>query len=104
MTGSLLFHNTFIPELGQHLQHVDADLLRIIIQPCTYDAKAVRCQDATMQPVCLILLVLFVFFIRYLASFGPPIVSTSWNLPFRKTFEYDPLSQNSNSPMQNVRC
>ena len=61
-------------------------------------------QDATMQFVCLILLVLFVFFIRYLASFGPPIVSTSWNLPFRKTFEYDPLSQNSNSPMQNVRC
>ena len=27
-----LFHDPFIPELCQHLQHVDANLLRIIIQ------------------------------------------------------------------------
>ena len=30
--------------------------------------------------------------------------ATNGNLPFRNTFEYDPLSQNSNSPMQNARC
>ena len=40
----VLFLDSFIPELGQHLQHVDADLLRIIIQPCADDAKTVQCQ------------------------------------------------------------
>ena len=38
----LLPNDSFIPELGQHLQHVDADLLWVIIQTSTDDAKAVR--------------------------------------------------------------
>ena len=36
--------NTFIPELRQHLQHVDADLLRIIVQTGTDDTEAVWCK------------------------------------------------------------
>ena len=60
------FHNSFIPELGQHLQHVDADLLRIIIQTGADDAEAVRCQYPAMQLVVLVLLVLLIFLIRYL--------------------------------------
>ena len=78
-----LFYHTFIPELGQHLQHVDADLLRIIIQPCTDDTETVRRQNAAMQLVGLVLLVLLIFFIRYLflysisVSFWPPINSAS---------------------------
>ena len=55
-----------LSELRQHLQHVDADLLRVIIQPSADDAKAGRRQDAAMQLVGLILLVLFIFLIRYL--------------------------------------
>jgi len=62
----LLPNDSFIPELGQHLQHVDADLLWVIIQTSTDDAKAVRCQDAAMQLVGLVLLVLLIFLIRYL--------------------------------------
>ena len=62
----LLPNDSFIPELGQHLQHVDADLLWVIIQTSTDDAKAVRFQDAAMQLVGLVLLVLLIFLIRYL--------------------------------------
>ena len=62
--------HTFIPELGQHLQHVDANLFRIIIQTGADDAEAVWRQDAAMQLVCLILLVLLLFLIRYLLHLG----------------------------------
>ena len=62
----LLPNDSFIPELGQHLQHVDADLLWVIIQTSTDGAKAVRCQYPTMQLVGLVLLVLLIFLIRYL--------------------------------------
>ena len=48
------FNNSFIPELGQHLQHVEADLLWIIIQTGTDDTEAVWCQNPAMQPVGLI--------------------------------------------------
>ena len=79
MIGSSSFHNSFIPELGQHLQHVDADLLRIIIQTGADDAETVRRQDAAMQLVGLILLILLIFFIRYLLHAKlTPLVS---NLP-----------------------
>lgn len=60
------FHNSFISELGQHLQHVLADLLRIIIQTGTDDTEAVRCQYPAMQLVGLVSLLSFIFFIRYL--------------------------------------
>ena len=53
----------FIPELGQHLQHVDADLLWVITQTGTDDAEAIRCQNPAMQPVGLILLVFLIFLI-----------------------------------------
>ena len=33
MIGSRSFHDSFIPEFGQHLQHVDANLLRGIVRP-----------------------------------------------------------------------
>ena len=59
-------NNTFIPELRQHLQHVDANLLRIIVQTSADDAEAVRRQDAAMQLVDLVLLILLIFLIRYL--------------------------------------
>ena len=62
----LLPNDSFIPELGQHLQHVDADLLRIIIQTGADDAEAVRCQYPAMQLVGLVLLVLLIFLIRNL--------------------------------------
>ena len=55
-----------IPELGQHLQHVDADLLRIIVQTGADDTETVRCQYPTMQLVGLVLLVLLIFLIRNL--------------------------------------
>ena len=63
MIGSFSFHNSFIPELGHHLQHVDANLLRIIVQTSADDAEAVRRQDAAMQLVDLVLLILLIFFI-----------------------------------------
>ena len=63
MIGSFSFHNSFIPELGQHLQHVDADLLRIIVQTGADNAQPVRCQDPAMQLVGLVLLVLLIFLI-----------------------------------------
>ena len=53
----------FISELGQHLQHVDADLLWIVVQPRADEAEAVRRQDAAMQLVRLVLLVLLIFLI-----------------------------------------
>ena len=55
-----------IPELGQHLQHVDTDLLRIVIQTSADDTEAVRCQYPAMQLVGLVLLILLIFLIRYL--------------------------------------
>ena len=64
------FHNSFIFELGQHLKHVDADLLRIIIQTGADDAEAIRGQDTSMQLVGLVLLVFLIFFIRYLLYLG----------------------------------
>ena len=60
------FYNSFIPELGQHLQHVLADLLRIIIQTGADDAEAIRRQYPAMQLVGLVLLVLLIFLIRNL--------------------------------------
>ena len=56
----------FIPELGQPLQHVLSDLLRIIIQTGADDAEAARCQYPAMQLVGLVLLVPLIFFIGYL--------------------------------------
>jgi len=58
--SAFLFHDSLTPELGQHLQHVDADLLRIVVQPRTYYSEAVRRQDAAMQFVYLIPLVLLI--------------------------------------------
>ena len=49
---------TFIPELGQHLQHVNTDLLRIIVQTGADDAEAVWYQNPAMQLIGLVLLVL----------------------------------------------
>ena len=59
-------NNTFIPEFGKHLQHMNADLLRIVIQTGADDTEAVWCQYPTMQLVGLVLLVLLIFLIRYL--------------------------------------
>ena len=58
LTNPDLVHDTLIPELGQHLQHVDTDLLRIIIQTGADDAKAIWRQYPAMQLVSLVLLVL----------------------------------------------
>lgn len=56
----------FIPELGQPLQHVLSDLLRIIIQTGADDAEAIRYQDTAMQLVGQVLLILLIFLIGYL--------------------------------------
>ena len=61
-----LLHDSFILELGQRLQHVDADLLWIIVQTGTDEPKPIQCQDPAMQLVGLVLLVLLIFLIRYL--------------------------------------
>ena len=45
---------------------MNADLLRIIVQTSADDAEAVRRQDAAMQLIGLVLLVLLIFFIRNL--------------------------------------
>ena len=55
-----------IPELCQHLQHVYANLLRIVVQTGADDAEAIRCQYPAMQLVSLVLLVLLIFLVRYL--------------------------------------
>ena len=66
----------FTPELRQHLQHVDADLLRIIVQTGADDTEAIRCQYPTMQLVGLVLLVLLIFIPYSIsASWRPPIIS-----------------------------
>ena len=79
MIGSFSFHDSFIPELRQHLQHMDADLLRIVIQTGADDTEAVWCQYPTMQLVGLVLLVLLIFLIRNLFHAKlTPLVS---NLP-----------------------
>jgi len=62
----LILGETFIPELGQHLQHVDADLLRFVVQTSADDTEAVWCQYPAMQLVVLVSLVGFIFLIRYL--------------------------------------
>ena len=62
----LLFHDSFTPELCQHLQHVDADLLWIIIQTGADDAETIRCQNPAMQLVVQVLLVFLIFLIQYL--------------------------------------
>ena len=67
----LLFHDSFTPELCQHLQHVDADLLWIIIQTGADDAETIRCQNPAMQLVGLVLLVLLIFLVRYLFHGNP---------------------------------
>ena len=53
-TGSLSFYDSFIPELGEHLQHVNTYLLWVVIQTSTDDAEAIRCQDTAMQLVGLV--------------------------------------------------
>ena len=40
---------TFIPELGQHLKHMDADLLRIIIQAGADNAETIWRQNSAIQ-------------------------------------------------------
>ena len=56
-------YDSFIPELGQHLQHVDAELLWIIVQTGADDTETVRCQYPAMQLVSLVLLVFLIFLI-----------------------------------------
>ena len=58
-----LFNDTFIPELRHHLQHVNADLPRIIIKPGADYTEAIWRQYPAMQSVGLILLVLLIFLI-----------------------------------------
>ncbi|MDO4867335.1 MAG: hypothetical protein Q4C10_12365 [Clostridia bacterium] len=70
----------FIPEFGQHLQHVNTNLLRIIVQTGADDAEAVRCQYPPMQLVGLVLLVLLIFLIRYLLH-GDLRSSRGYHLP-----------------------
>ena len=67
--GDRLFwsvYDSLIPELCQHLQHVYANLLRIVVQTGADDAEAIRCQYPAMQLVSLVLLVLLIFLVRYL--------------------------------------
>ena len=54
----LSFHDSFISELVQLLQHVLADLFRIIVQTSANDAKPIQCQYPAMQLVGLVLLIL----------------------------------------------
>ena len=72
MIGSFSFYDTFIPELGQHLQHVNADLLRIIIETSADDTKAVGRQDFALYLVALIPPELIIFFVRYLLHSPSP--------------------------------
>ena len=63
----------FISELRNHLQHVDADLLRIVVQTGADDAEAIRCQYPAMQFVGLVLLVPLIFLVRDLLNGGYPV-------------------------------
>ncbi len=63
-------NDSFIPELIQHLRHVDANLLRIIVQTGTDEAEAIRCQYPAMQLVVLVLLIFLILLIRYLLHYG----------------------------------
>ena len=65
-TNTDLIYYTFIPELHQHLQHMDSDLFRIIIQTGTDKAEAARCQNPATQHVRLVLLILLIVLIRSL--------------------------------------
>ena len=47
----VLVHNSYIIELGQYLQNVEADPLRIIVQSRRDDAEAVWRQDMAIQLV-----------------------------------------------------
>jgi hypothetical protein len=75
-------YDTLTSELRQHLQHMDTDLLRIVVQTGADDTKAVLCQYPAMQRVSLVLLVLLIFLIRYLlhgiqeVSGSIPLIST----------------------------
>ena len=59
-------YDSSIPELRQHLQHVNTNLLRIIIQTGADDAEPIRSQYPAMQLVGLVLLVPLIVFIGYL--------------------------------------
>lgn len=50
-TGSLLFHDSFISELGQRLQHLDGDFLRVVIQSCA-DGAHVRIRPCSSSAWC----------------------------------------------------
>ena len=52
----------------------NTDLLRIIIQTSADDAESIRCQYPAMKLVGLVLLVLFIFLIRYLLHDDLPII------------------------------
>ena len=52
----VLVHNSYIIELGQYLQNVEADPLRIIVQSRRDDAEAVWRQDMAIQLVRPVLL------------------------------------------------
>lgn len=47
-------YDTLTSELRQHLQYVDTDLLRIVVQTGADDTKAVLCQYPAMQRVSLV--------------------------------------------------
>ncbi|MBQ9327383.1 MAG: hypothetical protein IJ225_02455 [Solobacterium sp.] len=59
------FHDSFISKPGRHLQHVDADLLWIIIQTDAENTWPIRYQYPTIQLVGLVLLVLLIFLVGY---------------------------------------
>ena len=73
---SFLIHDSFIPELGKHLQHMLSDSFRVIIESGTDNSQTVRRQYPAMQLVGLVLLILLIFLIRYLlqAKLTPPRV------------------------------
>ena len=76
--GDRLFwsvYDSLIPELCQHLQHVYANLLRIVVQTGADDAEAIRCQYPAMQLVSLVIPC------SISASWEPPIITYNWNLP-----------------------
>ena len=60
---SELLHKSFTPELRQHLQHVLADLFRIIVKAGADDPESVRRQGSAMQLVGQVLLVLLIFLV-----------------------------------------
>ncbi|OON84945.1 hypothetical protein BXO88_14860 [Oribacterium sp. C9] len=61
--ASILFISVYQFTLSQHLKHVDADLIRIIIKIGADDTQAIRCQYPAMQPVGLVLLIFLIYLI-----------------------------------------